>query len=387
MTDFDILIAGGGMVGATLAYAIGQQTPFRVGVIEAVEPQKDTQPSFDGRALALAHETVQGFEALGLWREMCPFAEAIHTIHISDRGFSGKAQMQASDFGVDALGYVAEVRNIGNLLIDKLAQCENISWLTPQSVTAISQSQQEVEVGLSTGAPVSAKLLVGCDGGNSQVRQLLKATTQVDDYQQVAVIATVQTSEPHQHRAFERFTQHGPIALLPLTDNRLSLVWCLPPKEAEQVLKLGESEFCHALQQAFGYKLGRFERAAGIASYPLKRVYTEDCLNHRCVLLGNACHTVHPIAGQGFNLGMRDVLELAQALTQVQDPGDFSALHQYRARRQQDQRRILGLTDLLVRSFSNTHVPMVAGRNLGLKAMNFLPQLATPLAHITLGRQ
>ena len=386
-----ILIAGGGMTGATLALAISHLTrgQLPVTLIERSLPDSRAHPGFDGRAIALAAGTCQQLADIDLWRSLADYATPITDIHVSDRGHTGFVQLQADDYQLPALGHVVELFDVGQRLFQRLKSAPGVTLRCPDYVTAVARSAESVQVTLNSGEQLTAALLVAADGARSPLAASCGITWQRDDYQQLAVIANVTTQLPHQGRAYERFTAHGPLALLPMSDNRMSLVWC-HPIEAEATLRnWDEATFLRELQQAFGWRLGRFTHTGQREIYPLALQQAERQVAHRLALVGNAAQTLHPIAGQGFNLGLRDVMSLAETLAgayrQQQDVGSYAVLHHFAARRQPDRTATIGVTDGLVRLFANRYAPLVAGRNLGLVAMDHLPWLRSPLAARTLG--
>ena len=386
-----ILIAGGGMTGATLALAISHLTQGQLPVtlIERHQPDSRAHPGFDGRAIALAAGTCQQLAEIDLWRSLADCATPITHIHVSDRGHSGFVQLQAEDYQLSALGNVVELYDVGQRLFTRLREAPGVTLCCPDHVTSVTRSADSVQATLSSGATLQGALLVAADGARSPLAASCGMRWQRDDYQQLAVIANVATQLPHQGRAFERFTQHGPLALLPMSGNRLSLVWCHPAAAEATVKQWDDATFLHELQRAFGWRLGRFTHAGQREIYPLALQTAERQVTHRLALVGNAAQTLHPIAGQGFNLGLRDVMSLAETLAAAhrhqQDPGSHAVLHHFAARRQPDRAATIGVTDGLVRLFANRYAPLVAGRNLGLVAMDHLPWLRNPLAVRTLG--
>jgi len=386
-----ILIAGGGMTGATLALAISYLTQGQLPVtlIERSEPDSRAHPGYDGRAIALAAGTCQQLADIDLWRSLADCATPITDIHVSDRGHSGFVQLQAAEYQLAALGNVVELFDVGQRLFQRLKRAPGVTLRCPDYVTSVARSADSVQVTLNSGEQLSGALLVAADGSRSSVAASCGIRWQRDDYQQLAVIANVSTQLPHQGRAFERFTEHGPLALLPMSGNRLSLVWG-QPAQAEATIKQWDDEtFLRELQRAFGWRLGRFTHTGQRECYPLALQKAERQVSHRLALVGNAAQTLHPIAGQGFNLGLRDVMSLAETLAaahrQQQDPGSYTVLHHFAARRLPDRTATIGVTDGLVRIFANRYAPLVAGRNLGLVAMDHLPWLRNPLAARTLG--
>ncbi|WP_417346467.1 2-octaprenyl-6-methoxyphenyl hydroxylase [Ferrimonas sp.] len=392
MDQFDIAIVGGGMAGATLALALaGQQQQgrrWRIALIEAHAPHSQTHPGFDSRAIALAHGSVARYQQLGLWNALAPHAAPIHTIHVSDRGHWGQVKMTAAEQGVDALGQVVELERVGPVLHQALAQTQVVRFC-PDALAKLEQQPQACQLTLESGAQLSAKLVVAADGGPSLVRQQLKLPVSRSDYGQVAVITNVELSRGGDI-AYERFTDEGPLALLPMTGGRYSLVWVRHEDQAEELMALEDEPFRQALQRAFGYRLGEVNRVGKRFSYPLVLQRIERPIHHRVALIGNAAQTLHPIAGQGFNLGMRDALtladRLAQALEQSEDPGSFALLDDYAQGRKPDVDRTVGLTNSLVKLFSNNNFLLQVGRNLGLIAMDLFPSLGQEMVSHTMGQ-
>jgi len=387
-TDFDIAIVGGGMVGISLAIALGQMTPTpRVALIESQDYSRQLPPSFDARTIALSFSSRQIFDALKLW----PTLEAqgitpIKTIHISDRGHAGIAHLQASEQGVEALGYVVENRILGQVLLQASQTLEQVTLLAPAQLKAMSLGSDMAELrGESSGKDITirARLVVAADGTQSFVRQHLGVAQRHWDYHQSAVIANVACDHAHHNIAYERFTSRGPMALLPLsgmadTPHRYGLVWTVPTSQCESVLQLSDDEALLQLQRAFGSRTGKFIRIGQRHAYPLGYTQIREHVRHRLAFIGNAAHTLHPVAGQGFNLGLRDVAALAQiiqeALRENQDPGELQRLQAYAQWRRRDLIQTSLFTDSLVRIFSTDFLPLVVARNLGLFAMeNFAP--------------
>ncbi|KOC89726.1 2-octaprenyl-6-methoxyphenyl hydroxylase [Winslowiella iniecta] len=386
-----IIIAGGGMTGATLALAISHlsQGSLPVTLIEASAPGERDHPGYDGRAIALAAGTCQQLAAINLWPSLQECATPITHVHVSDRGHAGFVSLDAQDYQVSALGQVVELHDVGQRLFSLLKQAPGVTLRCPAAVTAVSRSQQQVTVTLDRGEQLEGQLLVAADGARSKLAASCGIQWQTEDYQQVAVIANVSTQLAHHGRAFERFTRHGPLALLPMSQGRCSLVWCHPLAQQAQVDSWSDEEFLRQLQQAFGWRLGKFTHVGQRLSYPLALQTASQTSSHRLALVGNAAQTLHPIAGQGFNLGLRDVMSLAETLAgahrQQQDPGSFAVLQHYQQRRQPDRQATVGITDGLVRLFANRYAPLVVGRNLGLMAMDNLPLMRNMLAERTLG--
>lgn len=393
--NYDILIVGGGMVGATMAYALSP-LPLRIGVIEAVPFKSESQPSYDDRAIALAAGSAKVFEAMGLWPLLQDHVSPIRKIHVSDRGHFGVTRIDSKTEHVDALGYVIENRLVGRVLAEELPRLGNVELLCPATVTAITATNEVAQLSVDCGGvmrEVNAKLMIAADGGNSAVRNLLNISTRTWDYGQSAVIANVTPERHHEGVAFERFTDSGPVAMLPNSSAddpaRCSLVWTVLREDEPRVLALSDEEFLRELQERFGYRLGELRKVGRRHAYPLRLVRAREHVRPRLALIGNAAHTLHPIAGQGFNLGLRDVAALAQVVAEAcdmgNDVGSDAVLKQYAEWRNWDHRKVIGLTDTLARLFSNPLTPVAAVRNAGLIALDVLPPLKRILTRQTLG--
>ncbi|EGR1344073.1 2-octaprenyl-6-methoxyphenyl hydroxylase [Vibrio parahaemolyticus] len=388
MKQYDVVIAGGAMAGATLALAIEHlsQGALRVAVVEPFKAQSDQHPGFDSRSIALSYGTVNLLRHLELWSAIEPFSTPIEHIHVSDRSHAGMTDITKHDVGVEALGYVVELADVGRVYQELLTHSTAIDLYCPDSAKHITRTQENVTIELASGELLNAKLLVAADGAVSQCCHQIGLELSEYDFDQVAVIANIVTQEPHQGRAFERFTENGPVALLPMSDNRMSLVWCLRPDEAQIVMELSESEFLERLQQDFGWRLGAMQKVGLRASYPLLLRHRKQNISHRFAIVGNAAQTLHPIAGQGFNLGIRDVVTLAEELVkQGEDVGRYQGLIRFSQRREADRNETIWLTSSLVHVFSNDLLAMRIGRNTALAAMDNLSIFKQPLLRHTLG--
>lgn len=394
----DVTLVGGGMSGAVLALSLAalrkpDGSPLSILLLEASAP--DTQvsaplhPGFDARAIALAAGTCEALERRGLWPLFAPHCAPITHIHVSDRGHCGQTRLSAAEYGLPALGQVIELAAVGHALQQAMAACKQIRVVCPARVGDIQPREEAVRLTLESGEQVDTRLLVAADGGNSFVRQHFKLAATRHDFEQSAIIATVKTAEDPAGRAFERFTEQGPLALLPMQEGLSSLVWSVARHEVDELMGLDEAAFLARLQAAFGWRLGRFERTGQRHVYPLVLTACDYPLAQRTVLVGNAAHALHPIAGQGFNLGMRDLDLLtdaiASALAAGEDIGSFSVLNGYWQQRKVDQAQTVWLTSSLAQLFSNGHDPLVAGRNLALSLMGRFSCLKAPLSSRTLG--
>ncbi|MFM2483223.1 2-octaprenyl-6-methoxyphenyl hydroxylase [Celerinatantimonas sp. YJH-8] len=390
-TDFDIIVNGGGMAGITFALLVSQQAisrgekPLRIAIIEASALNYGDHPGFDGRAIALAAGSIDIYRRNRLWPRLAAYAEPISQIHVSDRGHLGQVTIQAKDYQRSALGAVIELMHAGRELYQQLAVYPNISVFCPCRLAQIVTTQEAQQVILDDGRQLTARLLVGADGGRSAVASELHIDSQQLDYGQSAIIANVVSADLHQQRAFERFTEHGPVALLPMTEGRWSLVWCVPRAQQQYWLTASESQFLKGLQQAFGYRVGEFQRVGKREGYPLILTQRQQLIAHRCAVIGNAAHSLHPIAGQGFNLGIRDAALLAEQVCLQSDPGAMVHLLRYRQLRQSDITHTVGLTSALAFGFSSRDKISVIARNMGLVMMQHCSFLKNKLVQQTLG--
>lgn len=407
-TEYDIIIVGGGMVGATLALGLRAVLPETVSmaVIEAVEPVLDSafdnaaaqsiQTSYDGRSSALAAGSQEIYESLGLWQEISRAVEPILNIHVSDRGHFGMVRLSAAEHGVPALGYVVDNHWLGQVLVRRLRATANIDWLCPMQVRQLQplpkQDQQQQQQGweLVVGKhTVNARLVVLADGGRSPLADMLGIESDVTDYGQKAIVANVTTAKPHHNTAYERFTDEGPMALLPRANGDCALIWIMPAALADERLELVEEDFLRELQERFGYRLGRFRKVGTPLCYPLSLRRAREQVRSGLVVLGNAAHSLHPVAGQGLNLSLRDTVALIETIRMAveadQDFASLAVLQSYIASRESDQYQTVGFSDKVVRLFSNNSMVLAASRNLGLAALDFLFPLKDLFARQAMG--
>ncbi|WP_462146841.1 2-octaprenyl-6-methoxyphenyl hydroxylase [Pseudoalteromonas gelatinilytica] len=383
--QFDVVIIGGGMAGASCALGLKQSNKqLSIAVIEANEVSADYHPSFDDRSIALAQQSVQYLKSINAFDCQAPFAAAIKKVTVSDRGHFGKTYIDCQEYSHDALGYVVEVNPFGRSLHQQLTRTD-VSLFCPDTVAKLEYQSDCANITLSSGEQLSAKLVVIADGAHSQSRKLANIEFNTRAYQQAAIIANIEVAGGHHHHAFERFTEHGPMALLPMSNNRYSLVWCMEPEQIEHTMALEDDAFLAALQKAFGYCGGSFSKVGMRASYPLVYGKAESLSSHRTVLIGNAGHAIHPIAGQGFNLGLRDV-QLLCDMANRSDLGDYAFTRYYSQTRSKDITTVMTLTDSLVRLFSNSSRLLALGRSIGLFSMDLFSSLKTPLAKQLMGQ-
>jgi 2-octaprenyl-6-methoxyphenol hydroxylase len=388
--DYDLLIAGGGLAGGSLALAL-RDAPLRIAIIEAVPEAQRLKSSAGDRALALSWGTAQILEQIGVWREARKKAAPIRHIHVSDRGHFGKVRMSAEKEGVPALGYVAPARVLEESVAEALRD-SGIARLCPARVVGLKADENSVHASLKQGEEslnLSAKLLVGADGGESTIRNLLEIGRTVREYGQTAIVTEVAVSRDSDFTAFERFTPSGPLAFLPVEKKRYSVVWTRAHADAEELLGVSEREFAERLQAGFGYWLGRISLTARRLGFPLKLIRARRMIDRRVVLIGNAMHQLHPVAGQGFNLGLRDAAALAEMasvrLGFGEDIGAEAFLQSYAKARADDLNKVIGFTDGMVRIFSNDFAPLVHARNLGMLALDRCPPAKRILARHAMG--
>ncbi|GAA5217215.1 2-octaprenyl-6-methoxyphenyl hydroxylase [Corallincola platygyrae] len=394
-SQYDLIIVGAGMAGATLALGLLDECPqIRLALIDGAAPESDNHPSFDNRALALSANTIEQLKAWSLWGALAADAAPIQHIQVSDRGHFGVTNLHASEQssssqGQPSFGHVLEVSSVGAVVTQRLQQQSQVDLFAPAKVSELKQQQDQVQLQLDNGKQLTAKLLVVADGGRSHTRELLGIGVRRSAYEQSAVIANLEFEQPHNGWAYERFTDTGPMALLPMSGGRTSLVWCLGHEQAKQIAELDDQAFIKALQPVAGYRLGRLKKAGVRDVYPLQLMQSEQLIHHRAVVLGNAAHALHPIAGQGFNLAMRDIQTLVRVVAdswrEQTDIGLHGVLKHYRDGREADINQVVNFTDGLCRLFSNNARSMALLRSTGLAALQWLPSLQAPLTQLGMG--
>lgn len=405
----DIAIVGGGLVGASLALALQplvQRQGLKITLLESHPPSaqpadRQWQPSFDGRSSALSWGTRLIYEQLGLWDELQAHAYPIKHIHVSDRGYLGSTQLDHQEQQVEALGYVVPNAWLGRTLWQALDELdtEAVEVLAPAQIEQLHFPQPEAAElkGQLDGQPLHlrASLVVLADGGRSGLKQQLGIADDYHDYQQTALVTNVRMSRPHRGWAYERFAEDGPMALLPLQDQSMALVWTRPGDQAQALVDLPEKEFIAALQKSFGQRAGRFEQAGERLAYPLKKVRAKEQVRRNLVVLGNAAHYLHPVAGQGYNLAIRGVMSLADQLLQAAiqaearqqafHPGELQHLQAWQEQRRLDQDRILGFSHGLIGLFAKSLPLLGHARAAGLIGLNLVSPARRWLAKKAMG--
>ncbi len=399
---YDVVIVGGGMVGGSLALALAD-TGRSTLLIEGTAADSRSQPSFDDRTTALGNASRRIFATLGVWSLIAPEAAAIRLIHVSDAGRFGFARLRAEEQGIEAFGYVVTNRVIGGALWRKISASSGVAVRTgstaaaggltvrvparPESVE-ISPEGVRLTVASESGAreEVTARLVVAADGAHSSVRAAAGIGAEVEDYDQIAIIANLRADRAQDGTAYERFTPSGPLALLPLYDGSFGVVWTARPDHAAQILALSDDDFLRELQSRFGWRAGKFVRAGRRASYPLKLSRASTTVATRTVLIGNAAQALHPVAGQGFNLGLRDAAMLAEVIAQDdEDAGSPERLNRFAEWRSADRSGVVRFTDGLVKLFGDARFGVGALRNLGLLLFDLTPPAKSALARVSAG--
>ena len=393
----DVAIVGGGMVGLSLALLLARANAgLRIGVFEArpvtLGDDCDWPPSFDARSTALSESTREIFAGAGLWSDLAAHAAAIETIHVSDRSHAGATRLEAREAGVAALGHVVENRLLGRVLLAAVDACPGVKLIAPVNVERLRPAADGMVLHCGEQR-CRAGLAVVADGAGSALLPTLGIHTRVTDYRQAAVIANVGLARPHTGVAYERFTDSGPAALLPLPpaagEQRAALVWTAAPDVAAELVACDEDMFLRRLHERFGFRAGRFYRCGERTSYPLQLSVAEEQVRRHLVVMGNAAHYLHPVAGQGFNLAMRDVARLCESVTHScrrgAGPGELAALQDYIAAQQVDQRNTIGFSHYLPAIFGRPDRGTAALRSAGLIALDLVPPLRRQFARFGAG--
>lgn len=385
---FDLIIVGGGMVGASLAVALAD-CDCRIAIIEAIPDEKRLRVERDARSIVLSFGSSRIFSSLGLWQQLKSDAVAVNKIHVSDRGRFGVTRFNASDVNRSALGYVVPAHSINRCLHAALQHQANVTWFCPVALQNLQRHDHQYQVILADGQQLITDCVVAADGAESKARELLQIETQILDYHQVAIVANVTLGRSHENTAYERFTPNGPIAFLPLAQQQAALVYTAPNDQREMLLELSDQEFLQRLQMDFGYRLGRFQAISRRFAFPLQLTTAKTQVKPGAVLLGNAAHSLHPIAAQGFNLSLRDAVSLAQSFAvAIRDKislGDEQLLRNYYHSRQHDQQRMLALTDGIHKIFHFNLLPWSWLRDMGLVLLEHSPLLKSQFAKHSMG--
>ena len=394
---YDIVIAGGGMIGTSLALALAP-LGLRVAVVEAIPRKAPAQPSFDDRSTALSRSTQRMFEAMGLWPGIVSASTAIRSIHVSDQGRFGFSHIDAEEQKVEALGYVVINRVLGAVLQEALHELDDVDVICPARIVDLELAPDSatavVELAEGERQTLTCELLVAADGANSSVRDMMGITVQKSSYGQRAVIGNLLPEKDIDNVAYERFTKQGPLAILPVADGRAGFVWTVSEQDADRVMELDDDAFLAELQEQFGYRLGTFSKVGKRAAYPLVLSKALRLTATRSVLIGNSAHGLHPVSAQGFNLGMRDVAAIVDCIadspawsqnTSVRGSDTAALLEQYASWRRSDQRKLVRFTDSLVKLFGSERRPLRTLRNIGMLGFDLVPGVRSVFARHTMG--
>ena len=381
----DVVIAGGGPVGLTLALGLAQRGMKSV-LLEPIEPMPGAVNSFDGRVLALSEGSRLILQRLGVWAALQPFVTPIKHVHVSQQGYLGLTLIHAEEMGVTALGYSIRASDLGAVLWKQVRQQPLIDVKCPARLNDLVQHEQLVRVTYEYAGSIQqleALCVVGADGTDSQVRKSLNLPLIQKSYQAWAILAQVDTREPHQGWAFERFTSQGPVALLPLSSHSHKLVYVAQEDAYADILALSDEDFIAAFSRKMGDRFGGYQRLSARVAYPLTETYVERVAVGRTVLMGNASHTQHPVAAQGLNLGLRDVDGFLDAMA-ARDLNNVQWLADYERERQRDHRQVMGLTDGLIRIFEHPSPFVGHARGLAMMALQLVPGLKRRLAKFSM---
>jgi len=369
----DVTIVGGGLAGLTAAIGLAQEG-FEVAVVDMAPKGDLTAVSYDGRSSALAYASCQLFDALGIWQHMEPFAQPILEIRVSDGPSLLHLHFDNETLGDGPLGHMVENRHTRLALFKRLEEMEGIHLLAPEKVAGIERDAARTTVTLESGTTVHAPLLLGIDGRGSIVRKHAGMAVSKIEYQQHGIVCSVEHEFSHCGIAHERFLPSGPFAILPLTGNRSSLVWTEKSHLTDTIMGLSERAFESEVRRRIGDFLGEVKVIGGRWAYPLSLQYTQEYVADRLALVGDAAHGIHPISGQGLNLGIKDVAVLIEVLTDARrvglDIGSTAVLENYGRWRTTDNASVYAITDIFNRLFSNDIGPVKLVRDLGMAAIN-----------------
>jgi len=387
--EFDVAIVGGGLVGLSLAALLGR-AGIQVALLEANEPVRQwPEDSIDLRVYAITRASQRLFSEVGAWEAMQRRAGPFRDMRVWDAGGSGDIHFDSAEVGEPCLGHILEARVIEAALLDSIAGLPAVYRYCPALVKGFTDCGDLQRVELEDGTLLAARLLVGADGKNSRVRDHAGIHAQVSDYGQQALVAVVTTERPHAETAWQRFLPTGPLAFLPLFDGRCSIVWSATSTEAQRLVQLDDAAFCEALGEAFGFRLGKGLDCGERVLFPLLRQSAQHYVRPRIALVGDAAHVIHPLAGQGVNLGLKDARELADTLLTAQaqgrDVGALSVLRRYERARKGDNLLMMSLMDAFKQLFGTPAAPLRWARNAGLNLIDAAPALKNQIMRSAMG--
>lgn len=389
--DYDVVIVGAGMVGASLACALAP-SGLRIAIIESVTLTNDQQPSYDDRGITLSPSSKRILEHINVWQQVQAYTTPIKKIHISEQGCFGFTHLDAAEAGYAELGNVVVARSLGQALHQQMSTFDNVKLICPAELKHFQRTDSGMTLEIANSdktETISAGLLVGADGSRSLVRRLAGINTKEKDFKQTAIVANITTQKPNNATAYERFTAHGPVALLPIDKNRSVLVFTVNKENAERYLTLSDEQYIKAIEIEFGRRLGKIQQVGQRRSYPIVFIEAVGQYQEQLILLGNAAHSIHPNAAQGFNLGLRDVAGLAECIFAGIEKGlsidDISILENYMKLREADQQRVMNFTNRLANSFYNELPLLSSARNMAMLLLDTLPDLKTSFVERTMG--
>jgi 2-octaprenyl-6-methoxyphenol hydroxylase len=389
--DYDVVIVGAGMVGASLACALAP-SGLRIAIIESVTLGNEQQPSYDDRGITLSPSSKRILERINVWQQVQSSTTPIKKIHISEQGRFGFTHLDAAESGYSELGHVVVARSLGQALHKQMSHFENVNLICPADLKQFQRTDTGMNLEIAHSDRVdtiSAGLLVGADGSRSLVRRLAGINTKENDFNQTAIVANVTTQKPNNATAYERFTKHGPVALLPIDKNRSVLVFTVDEENANYYLNMSDEEYIKAVETEFGRRLGKIEQVGQRRSYPILFIEAVEQYQEQLILLGNSAHSIHPNAAQGFNLGLRDVAGLAEcifaSIEKGQTTDDISILENYIKLREADQQRVMNFTNRLASSFYNELPLLSSARNIAMLLLDSMPDLKSSFVEKTMG--
>ncbi|MEO1889422.1 MAG: UbiH/UbiF/VisC/COQ6 family ubiquinone biosynthesis hydroxylase [Cycloclasticus sp.] len=373
--NYQVAIVGGGMVGASLACLLAEKH-VSVALIDAGDPMASwPEKTYDLRVSALTLASINLFKSLGVWADVVELGEqAVEKMFVWDHFGSGELDIDSADAGEVQMGAVVENRITVLAIWKKLQQLKSCDVFTSSQLDDFTVDDDGVDINVSNGKKIRAALLVGADGSNSKIRQISGIEDYGWEYQQKALVATVKPEKSHQNTAWQRFLPEGPLALLPLRDGLISIVWTSNTQTTEENLKLTDADFCDALAEASDYQLGGFELVGARGAFPLKLQFSPEYTQQRMVLIGDAIHTIHPLAGQGANLGLKDAVTLADVVVQAHEKGrDIASqqvLRRYERQRKGDNLLMMGIMDGFKRLFGADDMLVQFARSSGMSVVN-----------------